>query len=75
MFLSWKPVGASPSDAADSASNDGTATATQLMKITPIPCKLAAVHKEGGADPFFTISMDYTGDVNIAHELQVEWPK
>jgi hypothetical protein len=45
------------------------------MRLEPIACKLAAVHREAGQDAYFTISMDRTGDLQIAHELQVEWPK
>lgn len=56
-------------------STDTAPAAAQLMRISPIACKLAAVHKEGGGEPYFTVSMDQTGDVQIAHELQVEWPK
>ncbi len=52
-----------------------SADAAQLTRVAPIACKLAAVHREAGADPYFTITMDQTNDADVAHELQVEWPK
>jgi hypothetical protein len=63
-YISWK---AAPGAAEEEA--------LQLMRLEPIACKLAAVHREAGQDAYFTISMDHTGDLQIAHELQVEWPK
>lgn len=63
LYLNWKPAG-----------NQG-AGVPGMKLISAIPCKLAAVHREAGADPYFTIAMDRTGDAALAHELQVEWPK
>jgi hypothetical protein len=69
MYLNWKPAsGSGPSTLASGVSG-------ALSRISAIPCKLAAVHREAGSDPYFTIAMDHTGDAAVAHELQVEWPK
>lgn len=78
QYLSWKALTAiDPLLSAVISSSGGTlgADCPQLTRIAPIACKLAAVHKEAGSDPYFTISMDHTGDAQVAHELQVEWPK
>lgn len=82
QYLSWKVLPASDavlvhsgvmmSQPSGSASSGDSA---QPTRISPIACKVAAVHKEAGADPYFTITMDHTGDTTISHELQVEWPK
>lgn len=69
MYLNWKPTpGSGPSTL-------GSGVSGALSRVSAIPCKLAAVHREAGSDPYFTIAMDHTGDAAVAHELQVEWPK
>lgn len=68
--MHWKARSASqatPEGGADG--HDG------LDRLCAVPCKLAAVHREVGEDPYFTIEIDRTGDAAMAHELQVEWPK
>lgn len=84
MFLRWKAEttavpstgdGTASSAPAGASTPISISTPIPIVRVSPVPCKLAAVHKEAGAEPYFTIAMDLTGDVNAAHELQVEWPK
>jgi hypothetical protein len=70
VYLHWKTRSASQtSPTAHPGGYEG------LTSITAVPCKLAEVHREAGADPYFTVGIDRTGDSTMAHELQVEWPK
>ena len=73
LYINWKTT-----PALDAERERGTRNIAEVCSMTslrPIACKLAAVHREGGEDPYFTIAMDHTGDTAVAHELQVEWPK
>lgn len=76
--MSWKALSATDPllpTAISSSGDTPSVDCPQLTRISPIACKLAAVHREAGSDPYFTITMDHTGDAQVAHELQVEWPK
>lgn len=78
MYLHWKTRSASqhqPTTAEGGSPAASSSDSACLTRVTAIPGKLAAVHREAGADPYFTVEIDRTGDASIAHELQVEWPK
>ena len=79
MYLHWKKVPPLYTTAAEKppagTGMSGSAASEALVRVTAIPCKVAAMHREAGSDPYFTIAMDFTGDTTVAHELQVEWPK